>query len=810
MGALLMDARIALRSLLRAPSFMIAAVLTLALGIGANTAIFSAVHGVLLRPLPFPDAERLVAVWLTSEQDGIDRDVGSYPIFREFEAGTGSLSQMAASARTSGTFAEGEYAEQVPGLLVTGGYFGLLGVPPAYGRVLTTGDTVPGLHQVVVLSHGLWTRQFGADPAVIGRAARIDGIAYEVVGVMPAGFGHPPSTDFWRPLARTEQVAGLLDNQGALWLSMIGRLAPGVRFARADAEAAGVLARFVEEEPEALGAGTGVLVEPLRDAIVGDVRPALLVLLGAVGFVLLIACANVANLLLARGTVRQKELAVRSALGASGGRLARQVLTESLVLAAIGGAAGLLLAYWGTAALIAASPPDLPRIEHVHVDGVVIAFATLLALLTGALFGIAPALHARLSALGSVLREGGRGGTGDRISRVRPVLIAAEVALALMLLVGAGLLIRSFASLQAVDPGFRTERVLSFRLALTPSRYPEQDQVRAFRSDLIERLEAMPQVQSVRGINTLLLDALPNMAPIAVEGREPATTGAQAASVTQDLVDPGFFASMGVPIVRGRDFGPQDVQGGVPAAVVNETFARRYFPGESPIDRRFTWGNPTNPEAIWYTIVGVAADTRRSGLAAPVRAEAFRSATQIVSRSMEYLVRTTGEPLALVPQLRELVREMDAELPLARVRTVEQAFADALATRRFIVMLLAVFAAVAVVLAAVGIYGVLSFLVGQRTRELGIRMALGAERRDVLALVLRDSLRNVLPGVLIGLAGSLALTRLLRAQLVGITPTDPLTFAGVTMLLLGVALCASWIPARRAARIEPMVTLRQE
>jgi putative ABC transport system permease protein len=804
------DVRYAARSLLRTPAFTAAAVLTLALGIGANTAIFSAVNAVLLRPLPFPDADRLVVVWTVNEQEGIDRDISSFPVFADLRDQSRTLAGLAAYSRAAAAITEGAEPEQVSGANVTSDFFQVLGTPAALGRVIGPTDTEAGQHQVVVLSHDTWARHFGGDVSVIGRTARIGGIPREVIGVMPPGFGYPDGAGFWMPLARTDALAGLMDARGAYWLSIIGRLAPGTSLTQANAELDGAMTRLVAEYPESMAPGTGAFVEPLRDTIVGEIRPALLLLLGAVGFVLLIACANMANLLLARGAARQKEMAVRSALGAGSGRLIRQVLTESVVLAVFGGAAGVLLALWGTAALVAASPADMPLIDGVRIDGVVLGAAALIALATGLLFGLAPALQARSAALSAVLREGGRSGAGDRVAKVRPLLIGVQVALALMLLIGAGLLMRSFAALQSVDPGFRTENVLSFRLTLPAARYEGAAQLDAFRSELAARLEAMPTVEAVRGINTLFLQRLPNMAPITVEGRAPVETGEQAASVTQDLVDPGFFAVMDVPIVRGRPFGPDDVRGGVPAVVVNEAFIRRYFPAEDPLGRRFTWGNPESDDVEWLTIIGVAADMRRAGLAAPVRPEAYRSTVQVPSRTMEYLVATTSPPLYLVPELRSLLRQMDADLPLVQLRTVDEALADMLATRRFIMVLLGGFAAVALALAAVGIYGVLSFLVGQRTREMGVRMALGATSRDVLVLVLRDAMKSVIPGLVAGIIGALLLTRLVSAQLFGVTATDPLTFAAVTSLLLGVALLASWLPAQRAANVPPSDTLRQD
>ncbi|MBW3551992.1 MAG: ABC transporter permease [Gemmatimonadetes bacterium] len=806
MESLLKDVRIAARSLLRARGFTAAAALTLALGIGANTAIFSAVNAVLLSPLPFADPDRLTVLWLNNQREDIQRDVTSYPSFLEWREARSYDAMAGYGSQVATLTGEGD-AEQLQGATVSGDFFRVLGVRPRLGRAIAPADTEAGAPRQVVLSHGMWARHFGADPGVVGRSIRLGG-SYEVIGVMPPGFRYPDGAEFWTPLARTEDNAGLLDSPGALWLSVIGRLAPGASVEAAQAELTGIMARMAQDDP---GLGdNGVFVEPLRDTVIGDVRPALLVLLGAVGFVLLIACANVANLLLARGSGRQRELAVRAALGASGGRLAREAMTESIVLAVLGGGIGVMLATWGTSALVAASPPDLPRIEDVRVDGTVVAFGALLALATGFLFGLVPAVQARRAAIGTALREGDRGNSGDRSAGIRPLLITAEVALSLILLVGAGLLLRSFASLQAVDPGFATERVLSFRVSPGSERYPEAPRIREFRSELMQGLEAVPGVRSATAISTLLLSRLPNMAPVAIEGEEPAAPGEQVTSVTSDFVDPGFFAAMGIPIRRGREFGSEDAVDGLPVAVVNEAFVRRFLPDHDPIGRRFTWGDPEDTATTWLTIVGVVADSRRSGMTAPVRPEAYRSTGQYAIRTMECLVRTTGDPLALVPDVRALLRRIDPEIPLARVRTVDQALGEAVATRRFVMLLLVAFAAVAVTLTAVGIYGVLTYLVGQRTRELGVRMALGARRADVLRLVLGDAMKSILPGLLLGVLGALLLTRLLTSQLFGVRPTDPLTFTAVTFLLLAVALTASWMPARKAAGVEPMVTLRQD
>jgi predicted permease len=518
----------------------------------------------------------------------------------------------------------------------------------------------------------------------------------------------------------------------------------------------------------------------------------------------------VANLLLARGIERRRELALRAALGASGGQLARLAVAESAVLAGVGGGVGLLVAMGGTALLVAVSPQDLPRLEHAGVDATVVGFAAGMALLTMLLFGLAPALQARTAFIAAALKASDRAVSGGALSRVRRALVTAEVALALVLLVGAGLLVRSFLALQVVDPGFATKRVLSFRVNIGATRYPEPAQVRQFQDALLERVAAVPGVDAATGITTLFLARLPNMGPVTFEGQPPAGPDDPVVSVTNDQAHPGFFEAMRMPVVQGRGFAPTDVAEAPVVVVVNETFVRRFLAGEEPVGRRFTRGNPTDSTAVWQTIIGVVADTRRSGLTEPARPEAYRSTTQGAARSFEVLVRTAGPPLEAVAPIRAALRELDSQIAMAQVRTVEAAIGEAVAARRFVMLLLGGFAGLAVMLAAIGIYGVLAYLVTQRTRELGIRVALGADRATVLGLVLRQSMRQVLPGVVLGVAGALALTRLLQSQLFGVRATDPLTFLGVTGLLVTVAVLASWIPARRAAAVSPMTALGAE
>lgn len=802
------ELRSAARRLRRAPGFALVAVATLALGIGATTAIFSVVNAVLLRPLPYADPGQLMVLWLNNQAEQIERDVTSYPTFLDWRASR-AFAGMAGYSGRVGTFTGDGDAEQFAGARVTGDYFRVLGVAPQLGRTVAEEHTRAGNHQVVVLSHGLWTRRFGADPGVLGRSVIIDAEAHEVLGVMPPGFAHPAGAEYWQPLAPDAPGwEAITSSRGSLWLSVIGRLAPDAPIEQASAELASIMGRLAADNLTA--SGNGVLVEPLQETIVGNVRPGLLILFGAVGFVLLIACANVANLLLARGLERRRELAVRSALGAGSGRLIRLAMAESMVLGVVGGGLGLLLAAGGTAALVAASPADLPRLEHAGVDGTVILFAAAMAALTMLLFGLGPAVQARSMGIAAALRDGDRGMSAGAMSHVRRGLVTAEVALALVLLVGAGLLTRSFLALQVVEPGFATERVLSFRVSIGTARYPEPAQVRQFQAALLERIGAIPGVEAATGVTTLFLARLPNMGPVVFEGQPPPGPNDPVVSVTNDAAVPGFFEAMRMPIVRGRALAPTDQADGPAVVVVNESFVRRFLAGEEPIGKRFTRGNPTDSTATWQTIVGVVADARRSGLTEPARPEAFRSTTQTTSRGLEVLVRTAGPPLELVAPIRTALRELDPQMAMAQLRTVLGAMGEAVAARRFVLLLLGGMAALALILAAIGIYGVLAYLVSQRTRELGIRLALGAEPGAVLRMVLGQSLRQVGPGILIGVGGSLALTRLLQSQLFGVGATDPVTFAAVAAVLLLVAMAASWIPARRAATVSPMVALRAE
>lgn len=807
MHSLWKDAVHSLRALARNPAFTLAAVLTLALGVGANTAIFSVVNGVLLRPLPYPDAARLHVVWNHNTREGIERDVTSWPNFQDWRDRNDVFESMAAFTGGSASISGDADPEQVRVARVSADFLSVMGVRPALGRGFLAAELQPGTGTAALLSDGLWRSRFGADPAILGREIVLDGTSRRIVGVMPPGFAHPADAVLWLPLVPDPDLA---EARGALWLSVIGRLRPDVTPALAQSRMDAVAAQLADEFPGP-NTGAGIMLEPLQTTIVGEVRTPLLVLLGAVAVVLLIGCANVANLLLARGAVRRKELAVRMALGASRGRIARQLLTESVVLALAGGLAGTLLAVWTVSALVSLAPAELPRLDAIRVDSVVLVFALLLSVLTGLLFGVAPLAQAGHARVMGTLRDGGRDAVGgEGVGRLRPVLVSSEIGLALVLLVAAGLLIRSFAALNAVDAGFDPRNVATFRVVLPGARYEGADRVRVFHARLLERVRALPGVVAAGGARTLLLDRLPNMGPITRAGDAPAGDDDARESVVIDAATPGFFDAMGMQLSRGRDLAASDAPDGIPVAVVNEAFVRRYWPDADPLGRRFTFGDPQDPATTWLEIVGVVRDARRSGLAQPARPEAYLPHAQMSSPGLTFVARTSVDPASIMPAVRAVVREMDPLLPVSAVSTLEHTLAEQLAARRFIMTLLVALAALAAVLAAIGIYGVVSYLVAQRTRELGVRLALGATRTDLLRLVVGQSLRQVLPGIAAGVVAALALTRVMASQLYGVSATDPVTFAVVTLALVCVGALASYVPALRAARVEPNTALRQE
>jgi putative ABC transport system permease protein len=803
------DLRYALRGLLRKPLFTVLIILTLALGVGANAAIFSVVNGVLLRPLPYPQPDRLMMVWVYNPRQGFDKDVATYPTFSDWRTQSHSFENLAAYFGASVSLTGVGDPAQLRGARVTASFFPTLNVQPALGRWFTEQDAAAGHERVVVLEHGLWKQRFGSDRTIVGRTIQLSGRPYEVVGVMPEGFQYPDDATLWVPLAPAEPYKQLMESRGSFWLSVIGRLRPGTTQASAQTEMDTIARRLEQQYPDTNG-GQGVRLTSLHEEIVGDVRHALLVLLGAVGCVLLIACANVANLLLTRATGRQREIAIRAALGAQRFRIVRQLLTESLVLALIGGAAGLLLATWGVAALQEAAPTNIPRLTSITIDLPVLLFTLIVALTTGLIFGIAPSWQSASANQSDALKEGGRGGgEGVRGRRVRNLLAVVEVAVALVLLVGAGLLARSFAAIARTDLGFNPRSVLVLQIDLPGQKYTEDQRIVQFYQQLTERLAAIPGVRSVGLGSSVLLGRLPNSSTLMVEGR-PVPRDAVNVPVPYDTVTNGFFSTLGIPLTRGRLFGPEDTPTAPSHVIVNEAFVRRFFPTEEPLGKRVTFNGPQDKNIQWSTIVGVVADTRRGGVERPAWAELYFPLTQSADPRLMALVRTAGDSIAVARAAQEQVWAIDPGQPVASIRTLEEIVARVQANRRFTMLLLGVFAFVALVLATVGIYGVIAYSTAQRTQEIGIRVALGAARSDVLRMVLSDGLRIGVIGSVIGIVAAAAMSRLLSGLLFGVSPHDPLTFVVLPAALLLVAALASLIPARRALAIEPIRALRAE
>jgi putative ABC transport system permease protein len=800
----------AVRALYARPLFAAAAIITLALGIGANSAIFSVVHAVLLRPLPYPSPDRLMTLWSHNPRQGFEKDVSAYPNFDDWRRQATSFERLAAYTGADFALTQAGDPAQIAGALVTPGFFETLGVAPARGRVFTAGEGAAGASHVAILSHGLWQTRFGSNPAIVGRSIVLNGLAYDVVGVMPPSFAFPEAAQVWTPLAPWGRYKDFMESRGAMWLRVIGRLKPGVGTVAAQAELDRIASALEREYPGA-NAGIGIRLVPMHEDIVGDVRRPLLVLLAAVGFVLLIACANVANLLLTRMAARQRELAIRAALGAGRRRLIRQMLVESLVLAGAGGALGLALAAWGMRALTALAPADLPAAADLHIDGAVMLYTSLAALLTGLVFGIAPALQSAAVAAGESLKQGGRTGTaGSRSTRLRAAVAIVEIAVALVLLIGAGLLVRSFVAMNHVELGFDPRHILALRIDLPAARYPEDAQVRVFYDRLTSQLSALPGVESVGLGSSILLPALPQSADLTVQGRPPRDPNAVSAPVPYDSVTPGFFRTLKIPLRRGRLFTDADGPTSQPVVVVNESLARRFFPAGDAIGGRIAFGDGSDPNTRWSTIIGIVADTRRGGVNRAPWAEVYYPQAQAPDSRMYALIRTIGDPLSVARAAQAAVWAIDPNQPVHSTRTVEGLLEVSQANRRFTTLLLGVFSIIALALAAIGIYGVIAYSTTQRTPEIGIRMALGASRRDVLTMVLKDGAIIGAAGLAIGLAAALVLTPTMSAMLFGVSARDPITFVALPIGLLLVVAAATLVPAARAARVNPLLALRAD
>jgi len=807
MATLWKDLRFGLRALARTPALTAAALVALALGIGANTAIFSVIDGVLLEPLPYPRPDRLVMLIDTNPEAGWPRFSSSLPNAVDWREQSRSFEEMAAFTGSSlNLTAPGTSPERLSGAAVTAGLFDVLGVKPLLGRGFEEAENQPGAEKVVVLSHDLWARRFGSAGDVLGRRITLDGEPRTVVGVMPEGFAFPRrETEAWVPLPIDLEE----DPRGAHFLGVVARLVDGVTVDGARSEMDTIAARLAKQYPDS-NKGWGVLVLPLRELVVEDIRPALLVLMATVGIVLLIACANVANLLLARMAAREREVAVRSALGAGRWRLLRQFLTESVLLGLGGGALGLALGVWGTKVLVALNADHIPRAAAIGVDPTVLGFTLALALGTGLVFGVVPSLQASKADLQGALKEGGRGQAGGGTARrARSVLIVAEVAAAVVLLVGAGLLLRSFVGLQRVAPGFDPAGVMTLQVSLPDSRYPEDKDRAAFYQALMDRVDALPGVEAAGAGFPLPLTGSSYILDFAVEGRlAPGPNESPSSHIR--FVTPGYPRALGIPLLRGRPLRDADRTGAPRVALINQTMAKRWWPGEDPLGKRITFDDPTDADAEWIEIVGIVGNVLHDSLAQEPDAETYLSAYQTPLGTAVVAARTSGDPRLLAGALEDAVRQTDPDLPVYRVRTLEEVVEGSLSDQRFNATLLAVFALLALVLASVGVYGVVSYSVTRRTHEMGLRMALGAERATVRRLVVVQGMRLVALGVVLGLAGALAATRFLTGLLYGVGTTDVATLVTVPLVLLAVALVATILPAARATRVDPVVALRSE
>jgi putative ABC transport system permease protein len=810
MSTFMNDVRYGLRMLFKSPGFTLIAVLALALGIGANSAIFSVVNAMLLRPLPFPEPERLAVIWETNPNLGANlrlRNEASPANFKDWIAESTSFENIAAFRWADYNLTGGDLPEQLLGHPVTVNMFDTLKTRPLVGRTFLPDEGKAGASRVVVLSYKLWQRRFGGDAALVNQNITLNGESYTVVGVMPPEFAFPvAASELWVPLRFEGE---LMESRRAHFLYTRARLKPGVTLAQAQTEMDTIAARLRQQYPES-NTDRGVRLVSLHEESVHQLKPALLALLGAVGFVLLIACANVANLMLARATARHKEIAIRTALGASRWRVVRQLLTESVLLSLLGGALGILLALWGVDLLLASVPKEFSLFFHgwdkIGLDKWVVAFTVGISLTTGILFGLAPALQASKLDLNESLKEGGRtsGGGGSRRG-LRGVLVVAEVALALVLLVGTGLMIKSFIRLLDVRPGFDPQNLLTMQLALPAARYAEDEQVLAFYGQLEERLKAQPGVEGVGFINYLPMAGSGGTATFVFEGR-PAPPAGQYPEANFRIASPDYFATMKIPLARGRNFNARDRADAPRVAVINETLARLYFPNEDPVGKRLLRPDGTNPTEI----IGVVGDVKHFGLEDEAEGYLYVPHAQNANGTLALVLRTKGDPQQLTALVRREVTALDKDQPVVDIKNMEQRVAETMSPRRLTVFLLGIFAAVAMLLAALGIYGVIAYSVTQRTHEFGIRMALGAQRGHIIRLVIGQGMWLVLVGLGVGLAGAFVVTRLMTSLLFQVKPTDPLTFAAVAALLSGVALLACYIPARRATKVDPMVALRYE
>jgi putative ABC transport system permease protein len=815
MGNLWQDIRYGLRTLLKSPGFTLVALTALALGIGANTAIFSVVNAVLLRSLPYRDSGQLMIVWEVNRAREGRNNVASPANFLDWREQAGSFQEMAAFYDAAFNLTGEGNPEEIPAQVTSGNLLTMLGTEPALGRVYTNEEAEPGRDDVIVISHGLWQRRFGGTADVVGKKISLNGQNVTILGVMPQGFKWfmkegsrtGKAAEIWTPTKFESSLSTPTKGRGR-YITVAGRLKPGVTPEQAQAEMSNIASRLEKQHPQ-VNTNMGINIVPVREQLAGEIKTALYVLLAAVGFVLLIACSNVANLMLARAASRQSEFSIRTALGAGRWRMVRQLLTESLLLSVLGGALGLLIALWGVDALVALSPPNMLVTEKISLSLPVLAFTFLVSLLTGTIFGLAPALEVTRLNLNESLKETGKSNMSSRRSRrLSSVFVVAQVALALVLLIGSTLMIRSFLRLQAVDPGFQTENLLTLRVTVPRTKYQEDAQVVAFFRQALERLKSLPDVRSVGAVSALPFGGnLGARTSFWIEGR-PAPPPGEELSTDVRVTDENYFQTIGIPLLSGRTFTEQEAKEDRRVIVINEAMARQHFPGENPIGRHLRVQMMPDPQPT--EIIGVVADAKYKTLEGPAFPMVYWAHPQLVYSEMTMIMRTNGEPLNLAAAARREIQTIDKDQPVAEVRTMQSWIDQLTARSRFGMLLLSIFAGLALVLAAIGIYGVMSYSVTQRTHELGIRIALGAKALDVLKLILGRGLALTLVGIALGLAASLALTRFLSSLLFGVSATDPVTFLGLSLLLTAVALLACYIPTRRAMKVDPMVALRNE
>ncbi|HEY8188638.1 MAG TPA: ABC transporter permease [Pyrinomonadaceae bacterium] len=801
MDALLRDIRYGVRSLLKQPGFTAIALIALALGIGANTAIFSLVNAVLLRPLPFADPDRLVWVF-GNVRNGGNRASVSPLDFLDYRKQNTTFEEFAAQFSVPihlNLTGSGE-PERLTGAAVTGNYFQALGARAGLGRTFQLENETPGREQVAVLSYGLWQKRFGGDPAIVGKSITLEGKKVEVLGVMPQEFSFPQSSELWIPI--NFDFSPEMKQRKAHFMRPIGKLKPGVTLAQAQADT-DVISRRLEEQYPQTNKDWNLRLVSLREQLVGNTRPTLLLLFGAVGFVLLIACANVANLLLVRAATREREIAVRTALGAGRFRIARQMITESVLLSLMGGTLGVLLAIWGVDLLVSLSDETIPSTAHVGIDATVLVFTFVVSVVTGVLFGLAPALRTMKLNLSESLKEGGRSGEGSRRNRTRSTLVVLESAIAVILLIGAGLLVRSLIQLQNINPGFDAHNVLTMRVDLSREKYATPEKSSSFFAELESRISGLPGVENVGFVTELPLSGQPNDMPFTVEGRPPV---AISDSFDADFrrVNQHYFNALHIPLLRGRNFTEQEVRQSAKVLVVSELLASQVFPNEEALGKRLVMMMGKEP----WEIIGIVGDIRHRGLESQPFPAMYMPTYASVWNNL--VIRTQGEPTNLAAAVRKEVQAIDPDQPVAAVKTMDQWVDTSVAEPRYRTALLGLFALLALVLASTGIYGVMSYSVAQRTHEIGVRMALGAKRSDVLRLVVRQGMFLVVLGVAIGLVGAFALTRVMATLLFGVTAKDPVTFVAVATLLTLVAFVACYIPARRAMKVDPLVALRYE